>query len=116
MAILRLFLVATLSFSAHAQVFPAKPVKIVVATGAGTVDDLPARIVAEKLSGLLGQQFFIENRPGAGGSIGQMFVMRSPPDGYTLLLAGGSMAGARYANAQVTYDLLRDFTPISLLL
>ena len=99
-----------------ADPYPAKPVKIVVATGAGTVDDLPARIVADKLSQLLGQQFFVENRPGAGGSIGQTFVMRSPPDGYTLLLAGGSMAGARYANANVTYDLLRDFTPISLLL
>src|SRR5436190_19613725 len=90
-----------------ADPYPAKPVKIVVATGAGTVDDLPARIVAEKLSQLLGQQFFIENRPGAGGSIGQTFVMKSAPDGYTLLLAGGSMAGARYANAQVTYDVLR---------
>src|SRR5262249_30013705 len=50
MTILRFFLVAALSFSAHAQVYPSKPVKIVVATGAGTVDDLPARIVAEKLS------------------------------------------------------------------
>src|SRR5205814_1244076 len=78
--------------------------------------DLPARIVADKLSQLLGQQFFVENRPGAGGSIGQTFVMKSPPDGYTLLLAGGSMAGARFANAQVTYDLLKDFTPVSLLL
>ena len=102
--------------SLAADPYPTKPVKIVVATGAGTVDDLPARIIAEKLSPLLGQQFFIENRPGAGGSIGQTFVMKSAPDGYTLLLAGGSMAGARYANAQVTYDLLKDFTPISLLL
>jgi tripartite-type tricarboxylate transporter receptor subunit TctC len=103
-------------FAFSADSYPTKPVKIVVATGAGTVDDLPARIVAEKLSQLLSQQFFVENRPGAGGSIGQTFVMKSAPDGYTLLLAGGSMAGARYANAQVTYDLLRDFTPISLLL
>ena len=107
---------AALSTCVHAQGYPSKPVKIVVATGAGTVDDLPARIVAEKLSQILGQQFFVENRPGAGGSIGQTFVVKSPPDGYTLLLAGGSMAGARYANANVTYDLLRDFTPISLLL
>jgi len=105
---------AAFSLSVHAQPYPAKPVKIVVATGAGTVDDLPARILAEKLSQTLGQPFFVENRPGAGGSIGQTFVMKSPPDGYTLLLAGGSMAGARYANASVTYDLLRDFTPISL--
>jgi len=116
MRILRFVLLAAFSLSVHAQRYPSKPVKIVVATGAGTVDDLPARIVAEKLSGILGQQFFVENRPGAGGSIGQTFVMKSPPDGYTLLLAGGSMAGARYANANVTYDLLKDFTPISLLL
>src|SRR5262245_63842179 len=113
MTILRFVLLAAFSFSVHAQSYPAKPVKIVVATGAGTVDDLPARILAEKLSQTLGQPFFVENRPGAGGSIGQTFVMKSPPDGYTLLLAGGSMAGARYANANVTYDLLRDFTPIS---
>ena len=119
MAILRYILLAAFaacSLCVRAQGYPNKPVKIVVATGAGTVDDLPARIVAEKLSGILGQQFFVENRPGAGGSIGQTFVMKSPPDGYTLLLAGGSMAGARYANANVTYDLLKDFTPISLLL
>src|SRR5262245_21973980 len=113
MTILRFLLLAAVSLSVHAQPYPSKPVKIVVATGAGTVDDLPARILAEKLSQTLGQPFFVENRPGAGGSIGQTFVMKSPPDGYTLLLAGGSMAGARYANANVTYDLLRDFTPIS---
>ena len=118
MTILRFLLLAAFSLAVHAQPafsqpYPSKPVKIVVATGAGTVDDLPARIVAEKLSQTLGQPFFVENRPGAGGSIGQTFVMKSPPDGYTLLLAGGSMAGARYANANVTYDLLRDFTPIS---
>jgi tripartite-type tricarboxylate transporter receptor subunit TctC len=109
-----MLLLAAFSLSVHAQPYPWKPVKIVVATGAGTVDDLPARILAEKLSQTLGQPFFVENRPGAGGSIGQTFVMKSPPDGYTLLLAGGSMAGARYANANVTYDLLRDFTPISM--
>jgi tripartite-type tricarboxylate transporter receptor subunit TctC len=120
MAIVRLIAFAgaiAVSFAAlAADPYPAKPVRIVVATGAGTVDDLPARIVADKLSQILGQQFFVENRPGAGGSIGQTFVMKSPPDGYTLLLAGGSMAGARYANANIAYDLLRDFTPVSLLL
>jgi len=118
MAIRQILLLAACSLSVHAQpafsqTYPSKPVKIVVATGAGTVDDLPARILAEKLSQTLGQSFFVENRPGAGGSIGQTYVMKSAPDGYTLLLAGGSMAGARYANANVTYDLLRDFTPIS---
>jgi tripartite-type tricarboxylate transporter receptor subunit TctC len=98
-----------------ADPYPTKPVRIVVATGAGTVDDVSARVVAARVSELLGQQFFIENRPGAGGSIAQTLVAKSPPDGYTLLLAGGSMAGARYANANVSYDLLRDFTPVSLI-
>src|SRR3954464_9202407 len=111
MSVLRLVLLAAFSLAFHPQPYPSKPVRIVVATGAGTVDDLPARIVADKLGQILGQQFFVENRPGAGGSIAQTFVMKSAPDGYTLLLAGGSMAGARYASATVAYDLLRDFTP-----
>ena len=62
---------------------------------------------------MLGQQFIVDNRPGAGGMIGQTLVAKSSPDGYTLLLAGGSMAGARYVNANIGYDLLRDFTPVS---
>jgi tripartite-type tricarboxylate transporter receptor subunit TctC len=97
-----------------AEPYPVKPVRIIVAVGPGGGDDFTARQVAAKLSGLLGQQFFVENRPGAGGMIGQTFVAKSPPDGYTLLLAGGSMAGARYVNANMGYDLLRDFTPVSL--
>src|SRR5678816_810738 len=97
-----------------ADPYPAKPVRIIVAAGAGSGDDFVARQVAAGLSGLLGQQFIVDNRPGAGGMIGQTFVAKSAPDGYTLLLAGGSMAGARYVNANVTYDLLKDFTPVSL--
>jgi len=98
-----------------ADAYPVKPVRIIVAAGPGGVDDFPARQVAFKLSEFLGQQFIVENRPGAGGMIGQTFVAKSAPDGYTLLLAGGSMAGAHYVNANITYDLLRDFTPVSLL-
>ena len=102
------------SAATAAEDYPVKPVRIIVAAGPGGGDDFVARQVGAKLSELLGQQFIVENRPGAGGVIGQTFVAKSPPDGYTLLLAGGSMAGARYVNANVTYDLLRDFTPISL--
>jgi len=103
------------SAATAAEPYPVKPVRIIVAVGAGGGDDFAARQVAAKLSELLGQQFFVENRPGAGGMIGQTFVAKSPPDGYTLLLAGGSMAGARYVNANMGYDLLRDFTPVSLI-
>src|SRR5436190_1551545 len=111
---LAVFLLAPHAASA-ADAYPVKPVRIVVATGVGGADDFTARQVAAKLGEVLGQQFVVENRPGAGGMIAQTFVAKSPPDGYTLLLAGGSMAGARYVNANITYDLLRDFTPVSLL-
>ena len=102
--------------AAHAQAgkWPEKPVRIIIASGPGAGDDFVTRLIAPKLAELLGQQFIAENRPGAGGFIGQSSVQKAPPDGYTLLLAGGSMAGARYVNAQVTYDVLRDFTPVSL--
>jgi len=99
----------------HAQPYPTKSVRIVVPTAPGGGDDYVTRLLAPKLSELLGQQFIVENRVGAAGMIGQTFVAKSPPDGYTLLLAGGSMAGARYVNAAVTYDVLKDFSPISLL-
>jgi tripartite-type tricarboxylate transporter receptor subunit TctC len=103
------------SVFALGQAYPTKPVRIIVAVGPGGGDDFAARTLAAKLSEIVGQQFIVENRPGAGGMIGQTYVAKSPPDGYTLLLAGGSMAGAKYVNANMGYDLARDFTPISLL-
>ena len=98
---------------AFGQAYPSKPVHVIVPAGAGGGDDFAARLVAIKMSELLGQQFVIENRPGAGGMIGQTLVAKAAPDGYTILLAGGSMAGAKFANASIAYDLQRDFTPIS---
>ena len=95
--------------------WPEKPVRVVVATAPGGGDDFVTRLLAPKLSESLRQPVVVENRPGAGGMIGQTLVAKSQPDGYTWLLAGGSMAGARYVNAAVTYDVLRDFTPVSLL-
>lgn len=98
---------------ASAENYPTKAVRIVVATSPGGGDDFTARVLAEQLSAQLRQQFVVENRPGAGGVIGQLAVAKSSSDGYTLLLAGGSMAGARFVNANATYDLMKDFTPIS---
>ena len=95
--------------------YPNRPVRIIVASAAGAGDDIPARMLAAKMSELLGQQFVIDNRPGAGGMIGQTFAAKAPPDGYTLLLAGGSMAGAHHVNANMGYDLQRDFAPVSLI-
>ena len=93
--------------------YPTRPVRIVVAAAPGSGDDFAARVLGERLSAQFGQQFVVENRPGAGGVIGQLSVVKSTADGYTLLLAGGSMAGARFVNANATYDLMKDFTPIS---
>ena len=107
-----------LPFAARVQAqgtYPNRPVRIIVASAAGAGDDIPARMLAAKMSELLGQQFVIDNRPGAGGMIGQTMAAKSPPDGYTLLLAGGSMAGSHHVNANMGYDLQRDFTPISLI-
>jgi tripartite-type tricarboxylate transporter receptor subunit TctC len=101
------------TISSAATAYPGRPVRIIVAGAPGGGDDFAARVLAEHLSTQLGQTFLVENRPGAGGAIGQLAVARAPPDGYTLLLAGGSMAGARFVNAQASYDLAKDFTPIS---
>jgi tripartite-type tricarboxylate transporter receptor subunit TctC len=116
---IRFALAAALACSmlaAHAQTgkWPEKPVRLIIAAAPGGGDDFVTRLIASKLSDLLGQQFIAENRVGVGGMIGQTFVQKSPPDGYTWLLAGGSMAGARLINANVTYDVLRDFTPVTL--
>src|SRR2546427_12718058 len=94
------------SAATAAEPYPVKPVRIIVAVGAGGGDDFAARQVAAKLSELLGQQFFVENRPGAGGVIGQTLVAKSPPGGYTLLLAGGSLGGARSRNAHMGFERL----------
>src|SRR5262245_20886605 len=114
-AVLALLAWLCASPSLAADPYPVKPVRIIVASGPGSGDDFVTRVVAAELGTILKQQFVVENRPGAGGVIGQTAVLKSPPDGYTLLLAGGSMAGARFVNAAVTYDVLKDFTPVSLI-
>ena len=75
-----------------AQMYPAKPVRLIVpAPAGGGPTDVPARLTAEGLSGLVGQRFVVENKPGAGGLIGAEFVARAEPDGYTLLFANTSV-------------------------
>ena len=105
--------VAVSAVHAQSGKWPEKPVRMIVATTPGGGDDFVTRLISPTLGKLLGQQFIVENRAGAGGFIGQTFVQKAPPDGYTWLLAGGSMAGTRLVNANATYDVLRDFTPVS---
>src|SRR5215210_6452440 len=97
----------------HAQTYPSRPVRIVVGFVAGGPSDLVARMVAQGLTERMGQQFFVENRPGATGIIGAEVVAKSPADGHVLYLASQTthaVAPAMYA--KVSYDPIRDFTTI----
>ena len=101
--------------SALAQDWPRKPVRVVVPNSAGSLSDLVARLVFGKVSELLGQQFYIDNRPGAGGSIGAEFAAKSPPDGYTIIqVSDGTVTVNPFIYPKLGYDPLRDFTPVSL--
>jgi len=98
----------------QAQNYPAKPVRIVVPTAPGGGTDLIGRLLAQNLSSQLGQQFIVDNRGGAGTTMGTAAVAKSPADGYTLLLTHSSLAfNATYYN-KLPYDTLKDFAPISL--
>ena len=101
---------------AHAQQWPSKPIKLVVPFTAGGSTDTVARIVAEKLTPRLGQPVVVENKAGAGGSIGSDLVAKSPPDGYTYLVGTSStMAIAPHVYRKLPYNPLRDLTPVTLL-
>src|SRR5260370_6462296 len=86
-----LFAALLVSGSAFSEQYPTKPVKIVVPFPPGGVTDIVARLVAQKLSERLGQQFYIENNGGAGGNLGMANAPRLPPDGYNILLASSSI-------------------------
>ena len=96
--------------------FPTQTIKIIVPFAAGGGVDVVARIVAPRLSEVVGQSVVIENRGGAGGALGATAVVQSPPDGYTLLLGTGSTHGTNSSvYARLSYDPVRDFAPIALL-
>src|SRR5437868_11052483 len=105
--------IATLGLSeAHAQNYPSKPIRLVVPFTPGGGVDINARLLAPKLTEYLNQPVIIENRPGAGTNIGNEFVAKSPPDGYTLLINAGSIAINMALYKNLNYDTLRDFVPI----
>jgi len=102
--------------TAMAQNFPAKPVRIVVPFAPGGANDVIARVVAQRLTEPLGQQVLVDNRGGAGGAIGADMVAKSPPDGYTLLLANpGPNAINPVLQPKTPYDPIRDFSMITLM-
>lgn len=102
------------SLSAVAQDFPARPVKVVVASVPGSAPDVLARILAESLGPALKQPVLVENKPGAGGAIGVDSVAKSPADGYTLVIGhDGTMAMNAVINPKLPYDPVRDFVPVA---
>ncbi len=101
-----------ISRSAFAQAYPARPVRIVVPVAAGGANDITARLIAQWLSERLGQQFFVENRPGAGTNVGTEAAIRSPADGYTLLISGTNAAINPALFANLNFNFIRDIVPI----
>ncbi|MBO9516083.1 MAG: tripartite tricarboxylate transporter substrate binding protein [Variovorax sp.] len=96
-----------------AQVFPTKPIRLIVPFPAGGATDLFARTLSQKMGEKLGTTLVIDNKPGAGGAIGSDLAAKSPPDGYTLLLATTSTHSIGPAISKLPFDTVRDFTPIA---
>jgi tripartite-type tricarboxylate transporter receptor subunit TctC len=103
------------SATSAAASYPTRPVKIIVTFAAGGIADIVGRLLAQKMTEDLGQRFYVENRPGAGGAVASEIVARAAPDGYTLEIAS---AGTHAINPSLyphlTYDPVKDFVPISL--
>src|SRR5882672_5722877 len=95
------------------QTYPSRPVKIVVGFVPGGTQDIVARLIGQWLSERLGQQFIVENRPGAGGNIGAEAVVNSRPDGYTIVLAGPPNAINATLYHKLNFNFLRDIAPVA---
>src|SRR5258706_7412785 len=108
-----LFVMAALiGAAASAQSWPLKPVRFIVPSPPGGATDISARLLGEKLSQIWGQQVVIENRGGAGGSVGAAEAARSAPDGYTLFFPSGSVVTAnQHIYEKLHYDPEKDFVP-----
>jgi len=96
----------------QAQDYPGRPVRLIVASSSGSGVDIIARVVAQRMTEALGVQMVVDNRAGAGGTIGVQTVAKSPPDGYTLLMAAPSFPINSMLMKPAPYDVLRDFTPV----
>jgi tripartite-type tricarboxylate transporter receptor subunit TctC len=99
--------------AARAQQYPDHTVKVVVGYAAGSGPDIQARTVAQALSSSLGQPFFVENRPGANGTLAARSLAQSTPDGYTLLFSSNGIAPTPYVNKNLGYDIFTDITPVA---
>lgn len=103
----------SLAFCSAAQDYPSKPVRVIDPFSPGGATDVLARVVGQKLSERLGQSFLVENRAGGGGHIGADLVVKSPPNGYTLLVAGVPHAIGMTLYRKLPYEMAKDLTPIT---
>jgi tripartite-type tricarboxylate transporter receptor subunit TctC len=103
----------TLSRVMWAQAYPSRPVRIIVGQAAGSGSDTAARLIGQWLSERLGQQFIIENRPGAAGNIATEAVVRAPPDGHTLLLVNTGNAINATLYDKLNFNFIRDIAPVA---
>src|SRR5262249_53924494 len=101
--------------AASAEKWPERPIKVISPFTAGNAGDTVARIVFDQVSQQIGQTLFIENRPGAGGTLAGDFVAKSDPDGYTLLLSSASLSSQVIFHRTLPYDAIRAFAPVSLI-
>ena len=104
---------ALLAAAAAAQDYPSRPIRLVLPFAVGGLVDVPGRVIAHKLSESLGQPVIVENRPGAGSTIGADHVAKAKPDGYTLLLTSTTHVISANLYKSLQYDALRDFTPVA---
>src|SRR5687767_6865953 len=109
---LLLFAVAS---SLQAQTYPSKPVRVIIVFPPGGSNDVTARIVFSKMAAITGQQFVLENRGGAGGTIGSELVAKSPPNGYTLMVQSTTHVANAHLYKTLPYDTLKDFVGITTL-
>jgi tripartite-type tricarboxylate transporter receptor subunit TctC len=96
-----------------AQSFPNKPIRFVVPFPPGGGNDILARALAPKMSGILGQQVVVDNRAGAGGNIGADYVAKSPPDGYTIVIASNQVTMNPWIYSKLPFDIAKDFSPVA---
>src|SRR4051812_34270403 len=102
-----------MSRSAKAQGYPARPVRIISGSAAGTSQDIVARLIGQWLSERVGRQFIVENRVGVAGNIGIEAVVRAPPDGYTLLLVDPAPTINATLFDKLSYNFIRDIAPVA---
>ena len=114
MRIFLLILVFLITETLQAQTYPSRPIRMVVPLSPGGFADVPARMLLPRLSVALGRQVFVENKPGAGGTIGADSVAKSAPDGYTLLVTATPHVISAHLYRTLPYDPLKDFVPIAL--